>query len=140
MNQDELIHGFVDGELTQQEEQQMRQLLDADPEVRRRVEAYGQIKEAIQSAPLKEPDLSSWEDVETPPGASSWRALGLSLFFFGYLGLVAIGLHDFFTGPEPMSSKVMIGSLLVGVGVLLISVIRQRLIELKTDRYQRVEK
>jgi len=140
MNRDEMIHAYVDGELTQQEEQQVLQLLEQDAEARAQVEAYNKIREGIQATRLKEPDLSAWDDFETPAGATGWRRLGLGLIFVCYLALAGLAMQAFFLGDDSRLEKLLVGGLLIGFGILLLSLIYQRVIELKTDRYTRVEK
>ena len=115
-------------------------MLEEDAEARARVEAYGKIREGIQATRLKEPDVSGWDDFETPSGQSGWRALGLVLVIGAYLAGAGLGLAELFTGDEPLSVKLLVGALVAGFGILLGSVIGQRMIERKTDRYTRVEK
>lgn len=138
MNPQELIHAYVDGELTQQEEQRVEASLAADPALQAQVDAYRQIGDAIRSTRLKEPDRERWDDPETPRGATAPRQLGLLLLLGGYLGLAGMGLHEFFTGPEPLWAKILVGAIVAGVGILLTSVARQRMLESRDDRYTRV--
>lgn len=140
MNDDQMIHAYVDGELTQQEEQRVEQRLAEDEELRARVDAYRRIGDTIRRVRFKEPDRERWHDIETPPGAHRTRLLGLLLLLVGYFGLIGIALHDYFTGDDPLWGKVCVGAVLAGLGLLGASVARQRLLELPTDRYTRVQR
>lgn len=68
------------------------------------------------------------------------RALGWLLFIAGVLGISGIAVYQFVIDTSmPTYIKVLTGLMWIGLGVLLVSVLRQRLVERKTDRYKDVE-
>ncbi len=68
------------------------------------------------------------------------RALGWLLFIAGVLGISGVAVYQFVIDTSmPTYIKVLTGLMWIGLGVLLVSVLRQRLVERKTDRYKDVE-
>ena len=68
------------------------------------------------------------------------RGLGWVLFIAGVLGISGIAIYQFVIDTSmPTYIKVLTGLVWIGLGVLLVSVLRQRLIERKTDKYKDVE-
>jgi len=68
------------------------------------------------------------------------RGLGWILFIVGVLGISGIAIYQFVIDTSmPTYIKVLTGLVWIGLGILLVSVLRQRLIERKTDKYKDVE-
>ena len=73
-------------------------------------------------------------------GVEVSRGIGWLLLIGGALGLGGIVVVSFLTDPSISGfMKLVIGGFYGGMAVLLGSVIRQRLIERKTDKYKDVE-
>ena len=68
------------------------------------------------------------------------RGLGWILFIAGVIGISGIAIYQFVIDTSmPTYVKVLTGLVWIGLGILLVSVLRQRLIERKTDKYKDVE-
>jgi hypothetical protein len=68
------------------------------------------------------------------------HGLGWIMFIVGVLGISGIAIYEFVLDTSlPTYIKVLTGLVWIGLGVLLVSVLRQRLIERRTDRYKDVE-
>ena len=68
------------------------------------------------------------------------RGLGWILFVMGVLGISGIAIFEFVIDTTmPKHIKVFTGLVWIGLGVLLLSVLRQRLVERKSDKYKDVE-
>jgi hypothetical protein len=68
------------------------------------------------------------------------RGLGWILFIVGVLGISGIAIYEFIIDTSMATPiKILTGLAWIGLGVLLVSVLRQRLIERKTDKYKDVE-
>lgn len=74
------------------------------------------------------------------PTVEITRGIGWILFILGVLGLSGIFIYHFVidTGME-LHIKVITSLVWLGLGALLVSVLRQRLIERKSDKYKDVE-
>lgn len=68
------------------------------------------------------------------------RGLGWILFIAGVIGISGIAIYQFVIDTSmPTYVKVLTGLVWIGLGILLVSVLRQRLVERKTDKYKDVE-
>jgi len=73
--------------------------------------------------------------------AKTTRGFGWLLVLGGIMLAGAVGVFELFTGASTMTlvEKLIVGGLYGGMLLLFISVLRQRLIERKTDKYKDVE-
>jgi hypothetical protein len=68
------------------------------------------------------------------------RGLGWILFIAGVLGISGIAVYEFVIDTSmPKYLKILTGFVWIGLGALLLSVLRQRLVERKSDKYKDVE-
>ncbi|MGA9575099.1 MAG: hypothetical protein WBS20_14265 [Lysobacterales bacterium] len=68
------------------------------------------------------------------------RRIGWLMFIAGVLAMVGVGVFGFlFNNEMALAMKLIIIAVYGGLAVLLYSVLRQRLIERKTDKYKDVE-
>jgi len=73
-------------------------------------------------------------------GVKTTRSIGWILLIAGVLIIGGIGLVTFITDPGLSTGmKLVLVAIYGGLALLLISVLRQRLIERKTDKYKDVE-
>ena len=69
----------------------------------------------------------------------SLRGAGWLLLIGGVIGVVGIVLYALlFDDQTPLYIKLIVAAVYGGLGLLLLSVLRQRLIERKTDKYKDV--
>jgi len=74
------------------------------------------------------------------PTVQLTRGIGWLLFVAGLLVIAGIGLVGFlFSDDIPVGIKFLMLAIYGGLATLLFSVLRQRLIERKTDKYKDVE-
>jgi predicted anti-sigma-YlaC factor YlaD len=135
-----LLTGYVDGVLTQADEQRVAIHLEDCEKCRTLVSQMQQMREVAMSSRFETPPDTSWD--ERPRGAFSFLSLGLGwmLILVWVVSILGFGLWQFFTGPENLLVKLLIFSGLSGFGLLLLSVLIDRLKVLGTDRYRRVQK
>lgn len=68
------------------------------------------------------------------------RGIGWLLIVGGVLAAMGIGVYQFIVDPSAsLVEKLIVGAIYGGFVVLFFSVLRQRLIERKTDKYKDVE-
>lgn len=133
---DELMR-FLDGELPADRAAAIEAALATDTELRREYEIFRRMKA----------DLSEMgNDMRMP--ASVWdgvnrrltRPVGWILLLAGLTTWVAYAVYAFLTGPEAMWEKLAIGAVVIGVGMLFLSVAIDRLRDLKTDPYREIQR
>lgn len=136
----ELLSGFVDGELTQQERQRVRLHCEECDECRENLVNLRVLRERIGKAQLSEVGEDKWRETMNDSRVQLPRTIGWLLFIAGLLvvgGIVLVQL--FFNDEISLGMKLLMVAIYGGLATLLYSVLRQRLIERKTDRYKDVE-
>jgi hypothetical protein len=136
----ELLSGYIDGELTQQQQQRVRIHCEACPACAQELEQLEKIRHEVGKSRLSPLGEDIWREHMKEPTVELTRGLGWILFIAGVLGISGIGVYEFVidTGMDT-HIKVVTGLVWLGLGALLVSVLRQRLIERKSDRYKDVE-
>lgn len=135
-----LLSGFVDGVLTQADEQRVRVHVEDCAVCRREVEEMSRLKEVTMSSQFRMPADDQWS--EAPRGGTSRLAFGVGwlLIAVWLVGVTAFGLWQFWTSGGPILGKLMAVAFPSGIALLLLSVLIDRLRAMRTDRYRRVQK
>ncbi len=136
----ELLSGYVDGELTQQERQHITlHCADCD-ECREILGNLHELRERIGNSRLSEVGEDKWRETMNESDVQTSRSIGWLLFIAGLLAIAGIGLFAFiFSDDISIGEKLIVSAIYGGLATLLYSVLRQRLIERKTDKYKDVE-
>ena len=135
---EELLSGYLDGELTQAEEQRVRLHLEDHPEARTLLEEMKRMRDATLTTAFKLPDDGQWD--ERPQGLPSLVARGLGWLstLVWVVAVAAFGLWQLAASPAGLVPKLLAFGALAGVGLLFVSVLLDRLRSARTDRYRRV--
>lgn len=136
----ELLSGYVDGELTQQQRQQVEVRCRDCPRCRQDLQDLRALRERLGRARLSEIGEDRWRESMDDTTVMTTRTIGWLLFVVAALALGAWLLAGFLTdtGIGP-GIKLIFVAFYGGLAVLLVSVLRQRLIERRTDKYEDVE-
>lgn len=136
----DLLSGFIDGELTQQQRQLVTLHCDNCDECRENLAGLRELRERVGTARLSEVGEDQWRESMNDSTVELTRGIGWLLFIAGLLIVGGIGVGFFIFNPEiPVGMKLLMIAIYGGLALLLISVWRQRLIECKTDKYKDVE-
>jgi predicted anti-sigma-YlaC factor YlaD len=136
----ELLSGYVDGELTQQERQRVTLHCERCDECRQNLAELQALRERIGKARLSEVGEDKWRETMNDSTVQTSRGIGWLLFIAGVLAIAGVGLYGFIVEDSmPVWAKLIMTAIYGGLAVLLFSVLRQRLIERKTDKYKDVE-
>ena len=134
------LSGYLDGELTQQDRQRVRLHCESCSDCAAELERLQAMREVMSGARLTDLDRDKWRETMNDTAVSASRGLGWLLFAGGILIAVGIAIVAFFTSAGLSAIEMlMIGGIYGGLFLLFISVLRQRLIERKTDKYKDVE-
>lgn len=139
MIEHEELMRYIDGELPAERAAAVAAALAAntDTELRREYEIFRRMKV----------DLSEMgHDMKT--SGTAWgavnrrltRPMGWILLLAGMAIWLAYAVYAFITGPEAMWEKLAIGAVVIGVGMLFLSVVIDRLRDLKTDPYREIQR
>lgn len=141
----ELISSYHDGELDNKQRQQVEEHLNQCVECQREHEEMGKLEEVMKKMQLRKPHKEMWEIYWTSIYNRLERRLGwiflsigamILLFFGGYKAVEGI-IQDTST---PLLLKIGILTLLGGVVILLVSLLREQIFVYKRERYKEVEK
>jgi hypothetical protein len=136
----ELLSGFVDGELTQQQRQLVMLHCEKCTECRDNLAGLREIRARVSNANLSEVGEDKWRETMNDSTVQATRGIGWLLFIAGLLVIAGIGLVGFIFSDEiSIGIKLILVAVYGGLAMLLFSVLRQRLIERKTDKYKDVE-
>jgi len=130
---------YVDGELTNDERARMEEHLKTCSQCGEAVRAYRRMRELSRQLRFREPPPEFWD--EYPQGVLNrlGRGIGWVLVIVFGLVLAVYGLVSLWIDSHtPLTVKFCLTGLLAGFGVLLGTVLRQRLREAKTDPYKEI--
>ena len=135
-----LLSGWLDGALTQADEQRVRIHLEDCATCRAQVEQMRQWREVTMSAEFHVPPDYQWS--ERTRSAASRLSLGTGwlVVIVWALALAAYGAWELWTSDETVVEKVLVFGGWTGFGLLLVGVLLDRLKAMKTDRYREVQK
>ncbi|MCO7227333.1 anti-sigma factor [Pleionea sp. CnH1-48] len=135
-----LLSGYIDGELTQQQSQKVHLHISSCDDCRKMLEELKQLK--VNVGNMEKPAMPEeiLDEIMQDAPARSMQTIGWFLLSVGCSFLVAFcGFHFFFSSDIPIFLKLIYSGIFGGLFFLFISVLRQRLIARKTDRYKGVD-
>ena len=136
----EQLSGYIDGELTQQQEQRVRLHVESCAECADQLERLQALRKEVGGSRLSPLSEDVWREHMNEPAVQLSRGIGWLLFIAGVLGISGLGVYEFVIDTSmPTHIKVISALIWIGLGALLVSVLWQRLIERKTDKYKDVE-
>ena len=132
-----LISGYLDNELSPEVRAELEAHLEECPKCQRELDSMKRLFWGT-SAAFAADDLpqETWDEFLDNVYNRLERKTGWVVFVFGVLGLALFGAYVFVM--EPWTSavfKLMVATPVAGLAILFVSVLRQRLENLKTDRY-----
>lgn len=133
-----LISGYLDDELSPDDRDRLEAYARDHPAFAREIEEMrGLVHAADAMEPEPVPD-EVWDTFLDDVYNRLERRAGWSLTIVGAIALLAVALYVLIVIPwAPPIVKIATEVFLLGLGILFISVLRQRLFIMKTDRYSR---
>jgi predicted anti-sigma-YlaC factor YlaD len=137
---EEQLSGYLDGELNQQQRQRVRLHLEDCAECAKLLAELTALRARLGESDLSGLPADQWRENMNDSGVTLTRGIGWLLLIGAGVIIGAIAVFEFLTDPGPgVGWKLLISAFYLGWIGLFISVLRQRLIERKTDRYKDVE-
>ncbi|ALO44992.1 anti-sigma factor family protein [Pseudohongiella spirulinae] len=135
----------LDGETTPTQQEEIQRWIQADPALR---EEYGRLKQLrglTMKTTLKQPPPALWDSYWQGVYRRLERGLGWILFSVGAIVLTAFGLWEMsqeWLSDSSIPIWVRIGgvSLALGLVILLVSVIREKIFLHKNERYKDIQR
>ncbi len=137
----ELLSGYIDNELVQSDHQLVEIHLRSCEYCQREYQDMKKLRDAVANSSVEmEFSTEQLEMIMNDLPAKGSRGLGWILLLSGLITLIGFGIWQFAISDEPpWFIKTAICAVAFGILSLFISVLRQRLVALKTDRYQDVQ-
>lgn len=141
----ELLTAYVDNELDQESRREMEKRLAESEDLRRELEAMKKVKSLTSRMQLIQPEEEVWNMYWNQVYNRIERGVGWILLSVGAIILLSFGafhfVKDFLLDPEPpLIMKIGVSAAILGVIILLVSVLRERLFIRKTERYKEIER
>lgn len=141
----ELISSYYDGELDEEQKKQVESHLKECSECRKEFEEMGKFEEVMSQMALKKLPKEAWQMYWTSVYNRLERGIGWILFSIGAIILLFFGGYKLVEGiiqdaSVPLILKIGILSVLGGLVVLLVSLLREQLFVRKRERYKEIEK
>ncbi len=135
-----LLTGYLDGVLTQADDQRVRLHLEECADCRRLMDEMRETREATMTTRFELPADDQWN--EAPRGLASRLSYGLgwillSIWAVGMLGLL---VGHLWSDAMPLTEKLLLFGGLSGAALLFLSVLIDRLETMRNDPYRKVEK
>lgn len=139
----ELLAGYVDGELTDEERLAFEEELKVNKQLREELEEFKALADVTGVMQYADLPQAVWDNYWQSLYRKLERGFGWIFFSLGAMILMGFGLFKFFEelfyDPEvPALIKFGVSALSVGVTVLFVSLTRERLFAYRHDRYKGV--
>ena len=136
----ELLSGYIDRELTQQDRQRVRLHCEACDDCRHELDLLRSMRERVGAARLSDIDEHVWRENMNDTTVKATRAIGWLVFIGGVLLGLGFAVYEITTDSALSTfEKIIVAGIYGGLLLLFVSVLRQRLIERKSDKYKDVE-
>lgn len=128
---------YLDGELPPERVRAVEEAMERSTELRRDHAVYSRMKADLGSMgeSMGEPD-GAWEKVNR----AITRPIGWILFVAGAAVWLAYVVYTYLTSPEAMWMKLATSAVVVGLAMLLLSALLDRVLDLKTDPYKEIHR
>jgi anti-sigma factor RsiW len=135
-----LLTGYLDGVLTQANDQRVRLHLESCTDCRRLIDEMRETREATMTTRFELPADDQWN--EAPRGLASRVSFGLgwSLLLIWAVGMLGLVVGHLWSEALPLTEKLLLFGGLSGGALLLLSVLIDRLKTMRNDPYRRVER
>ena len=138
---DKMLSAYLDGELTQQEEQRVRLYLEDCEEAREEFRELQGVKDLTSSLSFAPPPDDRLDELAKSLSVAAPRKAGWILLSAGVVAIIVVMTVQLISIPHvPWWVKAFYGMVGVGFVLLLASVIRQRALEAPFDRYRGVKR
>jgi len=132
-----LISGYLDGELDGETRATIERRIEQDAEFRKEVEKMRRFVRVTTAAAVDQPPEEAWDHFLEGVYNRLERQTGWIFVILGVVVLSGLGIYAFVKEPGAWWLKVLIATPVVGLGILFLSVLRERLQIARFDRYSR---
>jgi len=136
-----LMMGMIDGELTDDESMRLNNHMIRCSACRKESEQLKGVSSKLDGIDIKEPDVKIVEKTWKSPYSRLTKNFGILLVIAGWLIMMLYGAYEFLVTKEAESiPKYAFVIILIGITILFITVLRDRLRSYRNDPYKEVDK
>ena len=140
-----LMMGLLDNELSREERSSLMAHVESCNKCLKKYDSFVQLKKDTGEMKLKKLPEMYWDDYWTHVYNRIERGISWILVSIGAMLLMAYGgyemMHEFYLDTsKPMIIKIGAAILTMGMIILFVSVLREKLMIRKVDKYRRVER
>ena len=137
-----LLMGYIDGELGSGEQKELEEHLAKCQDCSRELEEFRRLKDMTDKMRFREPQDEVWERYWRGIYNRLERGIGWILCSIGAILLLAFGafklVESLLSDPTvALVVKIGVSALFLGLAILVVSLVRERIFGLKSDRYSR---
>lgn len=137
----EQLSAYLDGELTQQDSQRVDVHLRDCERCRATLDDFRRLRSDIRNLDYPEPTEDEWSKVMARLTIKATRGVGWLLWLGGAVVLAAYGLYSFLSDPTIKAlERVSVLAIILGVVLLFLTVLAERIGGYRDDKYKDVEK
>ncbi|MFQ5738488.1 MAG: anti-sigma factor family protein [Acidobacteriota bacterium] len=135
------LSGYLDLELPQQQSQRVRVHLESCAKCGKLLKELEEVKTKTKSLSYRKPSGGEWIQMEQHIFQKMSRRLGWMVLIIWSVVTAAYAGYQYASAPtEPLFEKLLAFGLLLGVALLFLSVLSERLRTRKTDRYREIQR
>ncbi len=135
-----MLSAYLDGELTQREQQRVRIHLENSADAQEEFRQLQALKQVTAELAFTPPPDDRMEELENRLSVKTPRQFGWLLTVIGLIAWAIYATYLFVISDMFWLRKSIIGSIFIGLLLVLISIARQRMLELPHDRYRGVKR
>lgn len=136
-----LLSGYIDGELPLQQAQQVEAHLATCDRCQAVVAELASLKKATGALSYQEPSSLEWQLMEQLIFQRISRGLGWVILVVWSAATLGYALFHLAVSPdEPLFEKILVFGIFLGMALLFLSVLSERVRDSRTDRYKGVQK
>ncbi len=136
----ELLPGYVDGEMTQQERQGIEIHCAQCDECELKLRELTTLRDRVSNTRSSEYEQGIWKEVMDDSVVGSTRGIGWLIFTGLVFACAGVGVFAFlFSSSISPGEKLIVSGIYLGLALLFLSVLRQRLNERNRDKHNDVE-
>ncbi len=137
----ELINKKIDGLITEDEERELIRIFRDNPDIEKEFKDMEELKGVMDMLKAKDPDWA-WKDYWKSLYNRIERGVGWIFFSIGSIILLTYGAIEWIQSllkdtEMPLIAKLGVFSLVFGLVVLFVSVVRERIFVSRSDKYSR---
>lgn len=140
-NLEELINKYIDKKLSDKEKAKLQKLIKKDEKLKNELKEFDEIKEVMSMLKTQDPD-KEWEIYWSHLYNRIERGIGWIITSIGTVLLLTYAgfqfVKELIIDPElALYAKIGILALILGIVILFVSILRERIFISKTDKYSK---